>query len=175
MSRLARKRIRDANRRRGQRLLLAGLVVVLGVAGFLGVMELMDQAQVRATALGWDSPALSPAAESGRDSVTTMERVRVEVLNAGGMVGAARAATDELRDQGFDVVYYGNAPAFGRDTTLILDRTHWPEAAHRVADALEQTLGRLEVRTEPDSTLYVDVTVLLGKDWPEIPPVGRRP
>lgn len=175
MSRHARKRIKDKNRRRGQRLILGVLVVALGVAGTLGVMELMDQAQARAVALGWESPALSPAAEPGQDSATARERVRVEVLNAGGMVGAARAATDELRDQGFDVVYYGNAPAFGRDTTVILDRTDWPEAAHRVADALGRTLGRLEVRTEPDSTLYVDVTVLLGADWPGSPSDGRRP
>ena len=99
MSRHARKQIRDTNRRRSRRLVLGLLVVALGVAGLLGVMELMERAQIRATALGWVSPALSPAAEAGQDSVPVHQRVRVEVLNAGGMVGAARAATDELRDQ----------------------------------------------------------------------------
>ena len=36
-------------------------------------------------------------------------RVRVEVLNAGGVPGMASRATDHLRESGFDVVYYGNA------------------------------------------------------------------
>ena len=36
-------------------------------------------------------------------------RVRVEVLNAGGEDGMARLATEHLRDQGFDVVFFGNA------------------------------------------------------------------
>ena len=45
-----------------------------------------------------------------------MGRIRVEVLNAGGEPGMARMATDQLRDRGFDVVYFGNAESFGRDS-----------------------------------------------------------
>jgi hypothetical protein len=88
-------------------------------------------------------------------------RVRVEVLNAGGVPGQARAATDVLRDVGFDVVQFGNADTFDRDSSRVLDRVGRPELARAVARAL----GVREVAIEPDPNLFVDVTVLLGRDW----------
>jgi hypothetical protein len=106
------------------------------------------------------------------------ERVRVEVLNGGGREGMARAATDALRDEGFDVVFYGNAAAFDRDSSLVLDRVGRPDLARAAADAL----GIPRVLSRPDSNLYLDVTVLLGGDWspaprPVEPPAdaARRP
>jgi hypothetical protein len=93
-------------------------------------------------------------------------RVRVEVLNGGGRAGAAREATERLRDGGFDVVYFGNAASFGRDSSVVLDRIGAMEPARAVADAL----GIRNVRSEPDSNLYLDVSVVLGADWkPSIP------
>jgi LytR cell envelope-related transcriptional attenuator len=97
-------------------------------------------------------------------------RIRVEVLNAGGSAGAARGATDRLRDHGYDVVYFGNAASFGRDTSVVLDRTGHLDEARGVADAL----GIRNVRSEPDSNLYLDVSVLLGKDWTVSPDEGTE-
>ncbi len=94
-------------------------------------------------------------------------RVRVEVLNAGGREDMARLATDHLRDQGFDVVNFGNAEDFGQDSTLVLDRAARPEAAAAVARAL----GTDWVESRPDTTLYLDVTVRLGRGWIPDPPV----
>jgi hypothetical protein len=88
-------------------------------------------------------------------------RIRVEVLNAGGVPGMAAAATDHLRSLGFDVVYYGNAGTFDREATAVLDRSGSPEAARAVARALGVE-GAEEV---PDPGLLVDVTVLLGSEW----------
>ncbi|HYJ79671.1 MAG TPA: LytR C-terminal domain-containing protein [Longimicrobiaceae bacterium] len=88
-------------------------------------------------------------------------RVRVEVLNASGTPGLARRATDVLRDRGFDVVELGNARGFAPDSSLVLDRVGRIELARQVADAL----GVRRVRTLPDADLYLDVTVVLGRDW----------
>ena len=88
-------------------------------------------------------------------------RVRVEVLNGGGVFGVAWDATIALRDQGFDVVNYGNAGTYSADSSVVLDRVGDLETASKVARALEIPL----VRSEPDSTLYVEVTVRLGPDW----------
>jgi hypothetical protein len=102
----------------------------------------------------------------------TGARVRVEVLNAGGGSGIARGATDVLRDRGFDVVFYGNADSFGQDSSVVLDRTGHLDEARGVADAL----GIRKVRSEPDSNLYLDVSVLLGKDWaPSSEPSATKP
>lgn len=112
------------------------------------------------------------------------ERIRVEVLNGAGRPGIAREATIMLRDQGYDVVYFGNARDFGWDSSVVIDRVGREAAAQTVARAL----GITKVESRPDSTLLLEVTVVLGKDWGEgeagsgirdsgiiLRPVGRRP
>lgn len=98
------------------------------------------------------------------------DRVRVEVLNAGGVSGVAAAARDLLRDRGFDVVHYGNAPSFGEELSTVLTRTGSSESALAVAEIL----GVGDIRNEPDSTRFADVTVLLGSDWEPVPVPGAE-
>lgn len=93
-------------------------------------------------------------------------RIRVEVLNAAGRPGIARDATRQLRDRGFDVVYYGNAAPFGRDSSVVLARLGDLDAARAVAEALRIPT----VVDDPDATRLLDVTVLLGLDWTPEPP-----
>ena len=100
-------------------------------------------------------------AGAGTVGIPARERIRVEILNAGGHPGAAREATDQLRDSGFDVVFFGNAAAFDRDSSVVLDRSGHLQAARDVADAL----GIRNLRSEPDSNLYLDVSVVLGREW----------
>lgn len=100
-------------------------------------------------------------AESPSGGTEAQERIRVEILNGGGHAGAAREATDQLRDLGFDVVFFGNAGSFDLDSSVVLDRTGHVEAARDVADAL----GIRNLRSEPDSNLYLDVSVVLGREW----------
>jgi hypothetical protein len=87
--------------------------------------------------------------------------VKVEVLNGGGVAGVAWEATRVLRDRGFDVVSYGNAGTYSEDLSVVMDRVGDLESATSVGDVLGIPL----VRSEPDSTLLVDVTVRLGPDW----------
>jgi hypothetical protein len=87
-------------------------------------------------------------------------RIRVQVLNATATRGLAQRATEHLRDRGFDVVELGNNRE-KLDSTLVLDRSNHPEWANRVAAAL----GRATVLSRPDSSRYVDVTVLVGSSW----------
>ncbi|HWG52101.1 MAG TPA: LytR C-terminal domain-containing protein [Gemmatimonadaceae bacterium] len=87
-------------------------------------------------------------------------RIRVEVLNATRTQGLARRATFYLRDRGFDVVASGNAREI-RDSTLIIDRTRHPAWATLVANAMDGA----PVLSRPDSSHYLDVSVLIGRDW----------
>mgnify|MGYP001036836683 CR=1 FL=1 len=84
------------------------------------------------------------------------------------------------RPAGFDVVFFGNAGTFDRDSSVVLDRMGALDQARNVADAL----GIRSLLSEPDSNLYLDVTVVLGRDWqpalpsepePEQEPDRRRP
>lgn len=132
---------------------LAVFVVVLAVGALLG----------SAISQRWQPP---DATAGGVLPVRQNQgRVRVEVLNGGGRAGMARAATDRLRDGGFDVVFYGNEGAFDRDSSVVLDRVGRPDMARAVADQL----GIPRVLSQPDSNLYLDATVLLGEDWVEAP------
>lgn len=87
-------------------------------------------------------------------------RIKVEVLNASRQRGLARRATFALRDAGFDVVRFENA-AENRDSTLVLARSANDDWARLVAKAL----GGARVELRPDSSRFLDVTVLLGADW----------
>ena len=90
------------------------------------------------------------------------EGVRVEVLNASGIAGLARRGADFLRGRGFDVVTFDNAPAaFGPDSSLVIDRVGSLERARMVADAM----GIHRIVARPDTNLFVDATVVLGRDW----------
>jgi hypothetical protein len=105
----------------------------------------------------------TPAAPESTPGIMNGRRIRVEVLNGAGVDRMASRATERLRDLGFDVVYYGNADEFDRDTSVAIGRIDSVEPARRVADAL----GLHRVLRQPDQNLYLDVTVILGSDWVE--------
>ena len=87
-------------------------------------------------------------------------RVRVEIINATKTRGLARRATRLLRDRGFDVVTYATSDRT-QDSTVVLDRSNHLEWARLVGEAL----GGTRVEARPDSSRYVDVTVVLGVSW----------
>jgi LytR cell envelope-related transcriptional attenuator len=88
--------------------------------------------------------------------------ILVEVLNASGRSGDARLATRLLRHAGIDVVYFGNAAENGLDSTRIIVRRGSAHVGQKVRAILRQ--GRIEI--ELDSTKLLDVSVLLGADFP---------
>ena len=86
-------------------------------------------------------------------------RIKVEVMNATSTRGLARRATIYLRDRGFDVVGSGNVSE-QRTTTIVYDRSSHPEWARLVGRAMNAP-----VVARPDSSRYLDVTVLIGSNW----------
>lgn len=147
-----RRRVRRRGSFRGAAWLFGGLGLLVG--GLVVGEHFLDQAQ-------FQEPAPSLEREAPPDPPAVWDRIRVEVLNAGGVRGMAGEARDHLRDEGFDVVFYGNASAFDREETLVLARTGSLGAARAVADRLGAGL----VAAEPDSARFADVTVLLGSGW----------
>ncbi len=87
-------------------------------------------------------------------------RIRVEIINTTPQRGLARRAMFFLRDRGFDVVRYssGSPP---RDSSQVIDRSGHLAWAQLVA----QALGVARVVVAVDSARYLDVSVLLGRDW----------
>ena len=86
----------------------------------------------------------------------------MEVLNATGRPGVARAGTLTLRRAGIDVVYFGNASeTVPLDSTRIVVRRGSLDAGTRVRAALK--VGRVVL--ERDSARLLDVTVIVGRDF----------
>lgn len=130
----------------------AGLLVAAFVASFAGGFSwngLTGRSASRASA---DVPVDPPPRAEGR----------VEVLNGAGTTGLARQATDRLRRAGFDVVFFGNWTGGVTDSSFVIDRGGNTFVARSVADQL----GIRAVSSAVDSALFVDATVVLGKDWP---------
>ena len=130
--------------------LLVLVLVVLGAAAWV--------ARARSGRAGPLLPRIMSGAAASRapDGV----RIRVQVLNTTRTRGLARQATRLLRDRGFDVVETGTtSPPL--DSTLVLDRSLHPDWAALVGTSL----GGARVESRPDSSRYLDVTVLLGRLW----------
>jgi hypothetical protein len=87
-------------------------------------------------------------------------RVLVEVLNGTRRPGAARVATRMLRQQGLDVVFFGNADRLV-DSTQILVRRGDPSSG----TAVRGRLGVGRVVLDRDTLRRVDVSVVLGQDF----------
>lgn len=137
-------------------------ILLVFVAGLLG-------------ALAWRQwfapPARAEAAARAEIEriVPDSVRIKVEVLNATTIRGLARRGTFLLRDLGFDVVSSGNATE-KLDSTLVLVRSgrmDWGELA-------AQGLGGARVEARPDSSRYLDLTILLGASW-RPPPQAFNP
>lgn len=108
----------------------------------------------------------TPAVGAARVDVPDAERapagvrIRVQVLNGTTTRGLARRATLMLRDRGFDVVETGNADG-KYDSTVVLDRSGHPDWAARLAKAM----GGARLETRPDTSRYLDATVIIGGSW----------
>jgi hypothetical protein len=89
-------------------------------------------------------------------------RIRVEVRNGSGIEGAAGRMTEFLREQGFDVVDFGNADRFDHARTFVIDRGGGAVEAREVATALQGV--PIQSGAPPDSSRYLDVTVVVGAD-----------
>jgi hypothetical protein len=111
------------------------------------------------------SPLASVLPGSGAPRAPDGVRIRVQVLNTTRTRGLARRATRVLRDRGFDVVELGTTtPTL--DTTIVLDLSGHPDWASAVAEVVRPA----RVVARPDSSRYLDVTVLVGRTWRPPPP-----
>ena len=135
-----------------RRWLAVAVTVIVAAAGVAWTTMRERSVPVRATALG--------RLVTREVTAPPNTRIRVEVINATRTSGLARRVTRLLRDRGFDVVKYTTSGT-QQDSTVVLDRSGNPEWAKLVG----QALGGTRVEARPDTSRYVDVTVVLGATW----------
>lgn len=139
-----------------------GCLELLGVVVFallLGAFAASAWLHHREQALSRVEPGPADSITSARP-VVDRSRIRVDVRNGSGLEGAAIRMTEFIREQGFDVVDFGNADRFDHARTFVIDRSGTPGAAREVATALQG----VPIGTAADTSRYLDVTVVVGRD-----------
>jgi len=87
--------------------------------------------------------------------------VRLEILNASEVAGAARRLADMLAARGFNVVRVASAPT--EDRTCVMDHAGDPS----VSKVVTGVLGPLKVVADRQPDAEADLTIVLGRDWRE--------
>ncbi len=93
--------------------------------------------------------------------------VVMEVLNGSGVGGVAQKFTNYIRQNGFDVIYTGNADRSDYDKTVLIARTADGQKLYDVNAILMLSADQLFQKL--DSTLQVDVSLVIGKDFRSLP------
>jgi hypothetical protein len=135
------------------------------------ILVMVAVVAIVATAAWWVSTRGNDVPVSTAEAVAQLDpdarapegvRVRVRVLNTTTTRGLARRVTNYVRDLGFDVVEYGNGDSDDkRAVTTVVVHTGNMDWARRLAKGLETD----SIESVPDSSRYVDLTVLIGSNW----------
>ena len=97
------------------------------------------------------------------------EIIQVEVLNGCGVSGLADRFTDYLRSENVDVVSTGNYISFDIDKTMIIDRTGNKPNAKRIAELLGVPVS--SVITQKNENYFLDVSIIIGRDYYKLNPL----
>ncbi len=93
-------------------------------------------------------------------------KIKVEIYNASDYDGLARKLTWYMRDNNFDVIYYGNSKQ-KLEKTVIVDRV---DENMRYAKVVREFLGGGYLKYEPDVDRLTTITIFIGKDFMKIAP-----
>lgn len=89
--------------------------------------------------------------------------IKAEVINGCGIEGLGDKLTDLLRQNEIDIIQSGNYFQFNVDNTLIIDRSGNFEKAKKVAQIIG--VPEQQIIRQINPSLFLDVTVLAGKDY----------
>ena len=95
-----------------------------------------------------------------------IKNIKVEVLNGCGIKGIAAKTSEFLRSKHrIDVIRSDNADKYDYSKTIIIGRNEDLDKILSVTKAFDIEINNKSyIRHEPDETLGVDVTIILGKD-----------
>jgi len=94
--------------------------------------------------------------------------IQMDVQNGTNENGIASQITEYLRKSGMDVVEMGNYKSKDIEKTLIIDRSGDKNKSKRVAMILG--VGERNIIQQMNNSLYLDLTVVIGKDYKELKP-----
>ncbi|MFZ9759842.1 MAG: LytR C-terminal domain-containing protein [Candidatus Kapaibacteriota bacterium] len=93
--------------------------------------------------------------------------IQLNIINATGVQGLAKKATNYFRDRGFDVVEISTSDSL-QDDSYVIDHLSDTVSARNVAHALG--LADSTIRHDYDTNLYLRASVVLGKNYQSLKP-----
>tara|TARA_Y100000590_G_C15651932_1_gene989116 strand:+ start:1132 stop:1611 length:480 start_codon:yes stop_codon:yes gene_type:complete len=94
----------------------------------------------------------------------TGHKIQIEIQNGCGLRGVAKLYTNFLRDKGYDVVGYKNAPHFNYDhTELIIHKKDSSNFINEIANILNIDFNFIHYNYS-NNFLY-EMTVIIGNDY----------
>ncbi|MFV1988034.1 MAG: LytR C-terminal domain-containing protein [Gemmatimonadota bacterium] len=118
--------------------------------------------------IAWREAEIAEAPNAEAAAVQPVRRMKVEVLNGSGEPGAAAVIGDLLLEFDYDVVTVDNADNFDYPVTYVIDRSGVGGPVTEMA----RRIGADSVALDPDPDLFLDATVILGRDWRALNPGG---
>ena len=112
----------------------------------------------------------NPAQVTDTSKITNQPNLTAQVDVQSGTTesGIASKFTEFLRKKGFDVVEMGNSKYKDFEKTTIIDRKGDKKTAYAVASALG--VNESNITQQINKSLYLDVTVVIGKDFKNLKP-----
>jgi hypothetical protein len=149
------KRVRKSNRLTTLRAkFMKSTLIVLSVAFFITIYILANKINHASGEEGDYIP------------VVNSRSFEVEVLDGAGNMRAAQQMTNLLRVRGYDVVEMKRNNEGFEEHTFIFDRSGNLDAAKKLATVLG--VHQDKVFQKIDRTLYLDITVVMGKDYSQL-------
>jgi hypothetical protein len=115
-----------------------------------------------------DEESTSSVTEQEPEASEVIRKIQVEVLNGCGVARVASKLTNYLRDQDIDVVSMGNYKNFNVTTSFIFNRSGKIENSRQIAELLGVDIQNIQENI--DSSLQLDATVVIGKNYKKIKP-----
>ncbi|MBA65966.1 MAG: hypothetical protein CMG55_09215 [Candidatus Marinimicrobia bacterium] len=113
-------------------------------------------------------PEINEPRKLARDVYQTnpIKNIKVEVLNGCGIKGIAAKTSEFLRiEHRIDVIKSDNADRYDYPKTMIIGRNEDLDKILSVSKAFDISIHNEQlIKHDPDETLGVDVTIILGKD-----------
>jgi hypothetical protein len=131
--------------------ILNWILVIIGVALFITVYVMANRNSAHRSAENESVPQANSRA------------LEVEVLDGAENMGAAQRITNVLRSQGYDVVEMKRNVGGIVERTFVFDRSGNLEVARKLATTLG--ISQDKVFQQIDRNLYLDITVVVGKDF----------
>jgi hypothetical protein len=133
------------------RKMVKGILIILGAAVLISIYVLANRR--------------SPMNDEDGDFVPVVngQSLEVEVLDGAGNMRAVQRMTNFLRAQGYDVVEMKKNNGEVEERTFLFDRSGNLDAAKKLAAILG--VSQDKVFQKIDHTLYLDITVVVGKDY----------